>query len=127
LLQNATAPGTRDDGSDVVEEWQKALQRRGPGVPASAVAEDFGDRLRAGASGLKALNATVDYAVGERLPLVKQPTLVLRLRDEFWDQAPRARAALSNGSMLDVADYGQGFLSAAPQRFAAIAREFFDR
>jgi len=127
LLQNAAAPGTRDDGSDVVEEWQKALQRRGPGVPTAAVAEDFGDRLRAGANGLKALNATVDYAVGERLPLVKQPTLVLRLRDEFWDQAPRARAALSNGSMLDVADYGQGFLSAAPQRFASIAREFFDR
>lgn len=127
LLQNAATPGTRDDGSDVIDEWQKTLQRRGPGVSPAALAEDFGDRLRAGASGTKALNATVDYAVSERLPLVRQPTLVLRLRDEFWDQAPRARAALSNGSMLDVADYGQGFLSAAPQRFASIAREFLDR
>jgi pimeloyl-ACP methyl ester carboxylesterase len=127
LLQNATAPGTRDDGSDVGEEWQKTLQRRGPGMPITALAEDFGDRLRAGTYGVKALNAAVDYPVSERLPLVKQPTLVLRLRDEFWDQAPRARAALPNGSMLDIADFGQGFLSAAPQRFASIAREFFDR
>lgn len=127
LLQNAAAPGTRDDGTDVAAEWQKALQRRGPGEPIAAVAEDFGDRLRAGTNGLRALNAAVDYAVSERLPLVRQPTLVLRLRDEFWEQAPRARAVLPNGSMLDVADYGQGFLSAAPQRFASIAREFFDR
>jgi pimeloyl-ACP methyl ester carboxylesterase len=127
LLQNVSTPGTRDDGSDVSDEWQKTLQRRGPGVSVAALAEDFGDRLRAGAHGTKALHAAVDYAMSERLPLVKQPTLVLRLRDEFWDQAPRARAALANGSMLDIADYGQGFLSAAPQRFASIAREFLDR
>ena len=58
---------------------------------------------------------------------MKQPTLVLRLRDEFWEHAPRVRAALPNGSMLDLPDYGQGFLSAAPQRFASVAREFLDR
>jgi pimeloyl-ACP methyl ester carboxylesterase len=127
LLQSATTPGTREDGSDVAEEWQRVLQRRGANVPAGALAEDFGDRLRSGSSGTRALTAAIDYPTGERLPLVKQPALVLRLRDEFWDQAPRVRAALPNGSMLDVADYGQGFLSAAPQRFGSIAREFLDR
>jgi pimeloyl-ACP methyl ester carboxylesterase len=127
LLQGATTPGTREDGGDVIEEWQRTLQRRGANVPPGALAEDFGDRLRAGLSGTRALAAAIDYPTGERLPLVKQPTLVLRLRDEAWDHAPRVRASLPNGSMLDVADYGQGFLSAAPQRFASIAREFFDR
>jgi pimeloyl-ACP methyl ester carboxylesterase len=127
LLQGAMTPGTREDGSDVSEEWQRTLQRRGANVPPGALAEELGDRLRAGVSGTKALAAAVEYATGERLPLVKQPALVLRLRDEFWDHAPRVRASLPNGSMLDVADYGQGFLSAAPQRFASIAREFFDR
>ena len=127
LLQAATTPGTREDGSDVVEEWQRMLQRRGANVPPAALAEELGDRLRAGTSGTRAVAAAIDYPTLERLPLVKQPTLVLRLRDEFWDQAPRVRAALPNGSMLDVADYGQGFLSAAPQRFASIAREFLDR
>ena len=58
-------------------------------------------------------------------PLVSHQ--VMTLRDESWDQAPRVRAALPSGSMLDIADYGQGFLSAAPQRFASIAREFLDR
>lgn len=127
LLQSATTPGTREDGSDVVEEWQRMLQRRGSNAPPAALAEELADRLRAGTSGTRALTAAIDYPTLERLPLMKQPALVLRLRDESWDQAPRVRAALPNGSMLDIADYGQGFLSAAPQRFASIAREFLDR
>lgn len=127
LLQNASAPGTREDGSDVVEEWRRTVERRGPGTPIAAVAEDFGDRLRAGTYGSKSFASAVDYPVGERLPLVKQQALVLRLKDEFWDHAARARASLSNGTMLDLPDFGQGFLSAAPQRFTSVAREFFDR
>ncbi len=127
LLQAATTPGTRDDGGDVIEEWQRMLQRRGANVPPAALAEELGDRLRAGSSGTRAMSAVIEYPTLERLPLVKQPALVLRLRDESWDHAPRVRAALPTGSMLDVADYGQGFLSAAPQRFASIAREFLDR
>lgn len=127
LLQHPTALGSRDDGSDLADEWQRALERRGPGVPASALAEELADRVRSGVYGAKALAAAADYTAAERLPLLKQPTLVLRLKDEFWEQAPRVRGALSNGSMLDVSEYGQGFLSAAPQRFASIAREFFDR
>ena len=103
------------------------IERRGANVPPAALAEELGDRLRAGAPGTRALTAALDHPTLERLPLVKQPALVLRLRDEYWDQAPRVRAALPSGSMLDVADYGHGFLSAAPQRFASIAREFLDR
>lgn len=127
LLQHPSAPGVREDGSDVIEEWQRMLERRGPGVPPGALAEEFADHLRSGNQGVKALAAALDYAPSERLPLLKQPTLVLRLKDEFWEQAPRVRGNLSNGSMLDLSEYGQGFLSAAPQRFASVAREFFDR
>jgi len=126
-LQSAEALGSREDGSDVVEEWQRTLERRGPGVPTSALAEDFGDRLRAGPQGQKLLAAAADYQPLERFALMRQPTLVLRLRDEFAEQASRVRAVLPQGAMLDVTDYGQGFLHAAPQRFAAIAREFYDR
>ena len=127
LTQQAGAPGVRDDGADVVDDWRHALERRGPGVTTASVAEDFGDRLRAGANGARATAAMLDYSAAERLPLVKQPTLVLRLADEFWDHAPRVRTLLPSGSMLDLPDHGQGFVSAAPQRFASVTREFLDR
>jgi len=122
-----TPPAAREDGSDVAEEWRRLLESRGPGMPMTAVAEDFSDRLRAGTCGARALAATLDYAVAERLPLVRQQSLVMRLKDEFWEHAPRVRSALPNATLLDLSEYGQGFISAAPQRFAAVAREFLDR
>jgi pimeloyl-ACP methyl ester carboxylesterase len=126
-VQSAATLGTREDGLDVQEEWQRAVQRRGPGVPPTATAEDFGDRLRSGAQVAKLLAAAVDVDTAERLALVRQQVLLLRPRDEFWEQAPRTRSLLPAGSMLDLPDYGPGLLSAAPQRFASIAREFYDR
>lgn len=119
--------GSREDGSDVTEEWQRMLERRSPDASVAALAEEFSDRLRAGVNAPKSFAAALDYPASERLPLIKQPTLVMRLKDEFWDHAPRTRASLLNGSMLDIPEHGQGFISAAPQRFAAVAREFLDR
>jgi len=127
LLAQASTLGSREDGSDVVDEWRHALERRGAGTPIAAVAEEFSDRLRAGSQGSKAIAATIDHPVGERLPLVKQPSAVLRLKDEFGDYAPRIRSALPNSTLVDLQDYGRGFISAAPQRFASVTREFFDR
>jgi pimeloyl-ACP methyl ester carboxylesterase len=127
LLAQAGTLGSRDDGADVAEEWRQTLERRVPGVPISAVTDLFSDRLRAGTYGTKAYAAGLDYPVSERLPLVKQSSLVLRLRDEFGDYAPRVRSSLPNSTLLDLQDYGRDFISAAPQRFASAAREFFDR
>ena len=117
----------REDGSDVVEEWKRMLEHRGPGVPMSALADDFSDRLRSGVYGQRALGASADYPVAERLPLVRQQVLVMRPKDEFYETAPRVRSALPNASLLDLSEFGQGFISAAPQRFAAVSREFLDR
>lgn len=119
-------PGAREDGSDVIEEWRKLLEQRGPGMPVAAAAEELGDRLRAVSFG-KAAAAMQDYPTAERLPLVRQQSLVMRLKDEFWETAPRVRSALPSATLLDLSDYGHGFISAAPQRFGAVAREFLDR
>lgn len=123
----APALGGREDGSDVVEEWRNMLLERGPGVATAALADDLADRLRAGPNGARAQAAMSEYSVSERLPLVKQPSLLLRPRDKYWDGATAVRSMLSRGTLLDLPEHGQGFLSAAPQRFAASAREFLDR
>lgn len=127
LLTQAGTLGNAEDGSDVAEEWRRTLERRGPSVPMSALVDSFSDRLRANSQGAKALAAALDYPVAERFPLVKQPSVVLRVRDEYSDYAPRVRAALPNSSLVDLQDYGRDFIAAAPQRFAAVARDLFDR
>jgi pimeloyl-ACP methyl ester carboxylesterase len=127
MLGQVSSLGSREDGTDVAEQWRQTLERRGSGASLSSLTDEFSDRLRAGSQGSKAFAAALDYPVAERLPLVKQSTVVLRLRDEFGDYAPRVRSALPNSTLMDLPDYGRGFLSAAPQRFAAITREVFDR
>jgi pimeloyl-ACP methyl ester carboxylesterase len=119
--------GWRDDGSDVTEQWRHELEHRGADVPITALIDAWSDRLRAGPAAAKAYAAFVEYPAGERLPLVKQHTLVLRLKDQFGDYAPRVRSSLANGTLLDVPEHGSGFINAAAHRFAAIVREFLDR
>jgi pimeloyl-ACP methyl ester carboxylesterase len=127
LLSQSGTLGSREDGSDIGEEWRQTLERRGPGLPISSLTDEFSDRLRAGVQGSRAYAASLDYPVSERLPLVKQTSAVLKLRDEFGDYAPRVRAALPNSTLIDLPDFGRGFIAAAPQRFASLTREFFDR
>jgi len=67
LVQNHAPLGSRDDGSDVIEEWRRTLERRGPGVPTTALAEEFGERLRAGVQGVKALAAALEYPSGRAI------------------------------------------------------------
>jgi len=119
--------GWREDGSDVVEQWRHEMEQRAAEVPIAALIDVWSDRLLAGAAAAKAYAAFVEYPAGERLPLVKQQTLVLKLKDQFGDYAPRVRSSLPNGTLLDVPEHGSGFMSAAALRFAAIVREFFDR
>jgi pimeloyl-ACP methyl ester carboxylesterase len=117
----------REDGSDVAELWRHEIEQRAPELPIAALIDALSDRLRAGPAAARCQAAFAEYPAGERLPLVKQHTLVLRLKDQFGDYAPRVRSALPNGTLLDVPEHGHGFISSASQKFAAIVREFFDR
>lgn len=117
----------REDGSDIAEEWQRIVDKRSVDSTPATLSDEFSDRLRAGQNAARALAAALDYPLGERLPLVKQPTLVMRVKDDFWETAPRTRASLPNGSLIELPEHGAGFISTSPQRFASIAREFLDR
>lgn len=118
---------TREDGSDVAEAWRRAVDSRVEPTTIQAVADEFTDRLRAGAHGAAATSALIEYPLTQRFPLVKQQTLILRPRDEFWDHAPRARTLLPHSSVIDLPEHGRNWLAAAPQRLGALAREFLDR
>jgi pimeloyl-ACP methyl ester carboxylesterase len=121
------ALGSREDGADVAAEWQRVLDNRGPETPVSALVDDFADRLRAGANATKALAAVIDYPLADRLSLVKQPALLIRPHDGYWDAAVRVRTLLPSLSVAELPELGAGFLSAAPQKFTAIAKDFLDR
>jgi pimeloyl-ACP methyl ester carboxylesterase len=116
-----------DDGSQVGEEWQSLLRSRGPGVSIKALAESFADRLRTIETAAAAIVAAYDYPASQRFPLVKQPAMVLRPKDELWEQTSRARLLLSRHTAVDLPEYGAGLTNAAPGKIAQQIREFLDR
>lgn len=130
-VKNLTPRGenalTDDDGSHVAEEWARLLKSRGTKVSIAALQTILSDRLRAGAYELSLRLAVQDFAAAQRLPLVRQPTLVLCPTDDLREQTLRAKACFSHGTLAELSDVGNHLLSAAPLKVAQIVRDFLDR
>ena len=67
------------------------------------------------------------YQVGERLPLIKQPVMIVRARDDFWDATGRTEALLRDARRFELPNYGSNLLDAGAGDIARLARDFFDR
>jgi pimeloyl-ACP methyl ester carboxylesterase len=121
-------PGkAREDGSHLVEEWQRIRRSRGASAPLSRLGEDLAAALRAGDAASWLPAAAANYAAGERLPLLRQPMLVLRARDEFWDMTARADALLREARRVDLEGHNGGLFDTGAADVARYAREFLDR
>ncbi len=113
-----------EDGSHLLREWQRQLQGRGAGVTLEDCTEGLAERLQGGPSAVWGASAAYNYAANERLPLLRQPVLVIRPRDELWDAALRARQLLRSARLVDLPEHGLGLFAVAPEIVARHAREF---
>jgi pimeloyl-ACP methyl ester carboxylesterase len=64
---------------------------------------------------------------GERLPLVRSPTLILRARDENWESTGRTETLLRDARRIDLACPSPNVLSDGADEIVRIARDFLDR
>jgi pimeloyl-ACP methyl ester carboxylesterase len=64
---------------------------------------------------------------GERLPLVRSPTLILRARDEYWESTGRTETLLRDARRIDLACASPNVLTDAADELVRIARDFLDR
>ena len=117
----------REDGSHLVDEWQRVRRSRGTAAPLERLGEDLGDALRGGEAASWLPAAAANYAAGERLPLLRQSSLVLRAKDEFWDMTGRADALLRESRRVDLASHNGGLFDTGCADVVRYAREFLDR
>jgi pimeloyl-ACP methyl ester carboxylesterase len=114
----------REDGAHLTAEWQRSLRWRGPGVTLEQLAASFAEKLRNGPYAWWGANAVMDWPARERLPLVRQPTLVLRPKDDLWEATARSRGLLPDARHLDMPDFGFGLFDVAPDAVAGQIAEF---
>jgi hypothetical protein len=121
-------PGrVRDDGSHLLDEWQRLRQSRGAHVTTARVGQLLAASLQAGEGANWGPKAAADYPAGERLPLVRQHVLVLRPRDEFWDMTARAETLLPEANCVELPTQDGGLLDAGVPELVRYVREFLDR
>jgi pimeloyl-ACP methyl ester carboxylesterase len=112
---------------NITEEWQRFSATRVPSVPLATVQSAFADHLRAGINEQNLRAAMQEYPVAQRLPLVRLPALVICPNDDLREQTLRAKSCLSQGSLVELAEYGNCALIAAPLKIAQLTRDFLDR
>jgi pimeloyl-ACP methyl ester carboxylesterase len=67
------------------------------------------------------------YQVGERLPLLRQPVMIIRAKDELWDATGRTETLLRDARRFQLPEFAGDLLDAGASEVARLAREFFDR
>jgi pimeloyl-ACP methyl ester carboxylesterase len=71
--------------------------------------------------------AAAAYPAGERLPLVRQPVLVLRPRDELWDATARSDALLHEAQRVDLPEGESALGLQGSANVVLYTRDFLDR
>jgi pimeloyl-ACP methyl ester carboxylesterase len=116
----------REDGSHLVEEWQRSRRSRGPQATLAQLTDDLAAVMRAGDESSWSMAAAANYAAGERLPLIRQPVMVLRPRDECWDMTPRTETLLRDARRVELPEHNGSVFDVAATELARYTREFLD-
>jgi len=116
----------RPDGSHNVERFRFIWQFYGEDVPGEIVARNFAESLRGGPMSWWGHRAAFNYPMRERLPMVRQPVLVLNPNDDLAQQTPRAKDLLRRGRIHDFPRYSHGMLDAHTDEVAGVVRGFVD-
>lgn len=120
------APDPTEDGSHLLAQWRTLWQFRGPGQTADTMMRYFPEVLRGGARRDWGAAAALSYAYPGVIDQVKAPILVLNPNDDLTAFTPRILGHLSNGRVLDLPQWGYGFLDAHTGAAAQFLRPFLD-
>jgi pimeloyl-ACP methyl ester carboxylesterase len=68
-----------------------------------------------------------NFQVGERLPLLKLPVMILRARDELWESTSRTESLLREARRVELAAPTGNVLEGEADEVVRLARDFFVR
>jgi pimeloyl-ACP methyl ester carboxylesterase len=68
-----------------------------------------------------------NFQVGERLPLLKLPVMILRARDELWESTGRTEPLLREARRVELASPTGNVLDGEAEEVVRLARDFFVR
>ena len=115
-----------EGGAHLLEVWDGHWEWRGPGQTIEMVHETVAEVFRAGRRAWWGHRAAFEYQMGDRLPLVTHPTLVLCPHDDLLEPTRRSEPLIRNGRLLELPGWGHGMMDVHTEEFAGILRGFLD-
>jgi pimeloyl-ACP methyl ester carboxylesterase len=120
------APDAALDGSHLIAQWNAFTRFRGPGQTPEMIMRHFPDAIRGGARRRWGHGAAFAYTYPEHIGDVTAPILVLNPNDDLVRFTPRVLPYLKNGRLLELPDWGHGFIDLHTAEAAALIRPFLD-
>ena len=114
------------DGSHLVQAWAGLWKWRGPEQTPADIMHAYPDHIRGGERKHWGQAAAFSYTYPENIPAVQRPILVINTNDDLVVYTRRIREHLSNGKVIELMDWGHGFLDYHPDETAAFVRHVFD-
>lgn len=127
-MESKIAPAMpSNDGSHLSKDWQQLQKSRGPTMTPDVLTDDLADYLRSRRRVAAGFSAMLDHPSAKRLQLVRQPGLLLRTGDEYWEHTLRAKQAYPQGLMEELPECGSGLFAGGNHHAVQLIRQFFDR
>ena len=115
-----------EDGSHLIELWQGIWKWRGPQQTAEDLMKIFPDHIQGGNKKQWGHMAAQNYSYEENISQITKPILVLNTNDDLFKYTKRIRPYLKNGKVLELENWGHGFLDYQTLETAQIIRNFLD-
>lgn len=115
-----------EEASHLATRWQSMVNLYGPYMDMRAVETNFVEALRGGPFGHWGHHAVFSYDMDPVLPKINQPVLVFRPKDGLEEHTLRAKPLIKNVEVIDLLDYGYGFMETQADEIARYLRDFYD-
>ena len=116
-----------DDGSHLVKLWRSMMRWRGPHRSLEDLMESYPDMLRGRENQHLIYQANTEFSLADHLEEIAQPILVLNPRDDLWQYTALIEPYLKDSDkLINLPDWGIGFLDYHTSETAEIVREFVD-
>jgi pimeloyl-ACP methyl ester carboxylesterase len=115
------------DGSHLLPLWDQVFRGRGPNQTAKLCHHVFTEHIRAdGDKKPWAPRAAFEFRLEEALAALTQPMVIYNIATEVHDSTLRAAPFVEPGTIVELPDWGHGFLQTQPENAATLVRDFLD-
>ncbi|MEO0576415.1 MAG: alpha/beta hydrolase [Pseudomonadota bacterium] len=117
-----------EDPGFIVKRWHLIVTQRPPTVPLERAARSFVEDLHSLDKWWYAYHAVWDYPVEERLPLIRQPVLILAAHEMLYRYTvDTKRDLLPDATLIDMPDVVDDIFDTAPDALADAMRPWLDQ